>query len=103
MEDMTLVSMADIFRALGDPTRLKIVEILSHSEEICVCKITEELEMTQPAVSHHLSILKHVGLVEARRCGRWMHYSLCREALLHTIQQFMVSLAEEAHAMPSSK
>lgn len=98
-----MISMADIFKALGDPTRLKIIEILSHSEEICVCKITEELEMTQPAVSHHLLILKHVGLVESRRCGRWMYYSLCREALLHTVQQFVIPLTEEVQAIPGSK
>ncbi|MDD3928065.1 MAG: metalloregulator ArsR/SmtB family transcription factor [bacterium] len=92
-------SIADVFKALGDPTRLRIVEMLSHSEEICVCKITEELGMTQPAISHHLSTLKHAGLVAARRHGQWMHYSLCREVLRSALQPLLAWSAEKPQAV----
>lgn len=89
-----MATTVDIFKALGDPTRLRIVEMLSNSEEICVCKITEELNMTQPAISHHLSALKHAGLVEARRHGQWMHYSLCCEVLRCALQTLLASCAK---------
>ena len=69
----------DIFKALGDPTRVRIVRMLADNGEMCVCQIMEELSMTQPAVSHHLSALKHANLVSARRQGQWIHYSLCSD------------------------
>ncbi|HAH87714.1 MAG TPA: transcriptional regulator, partial [Armatimonadetes bacterium] len=56
MEDI-LPSVNSIFKALGDPVRVRIVEMLSLNGEMCVCKIMEELSMTQPAVSHHLATL----------------------------------------------
>ncbi len=67
----------EVFKALGDPTRIRIVEMLAKRGETCVCKIYEQLQMTQPAVSHHLAILKRAGLVNARKEGQWVHYSLC--------------------------
>lgn len=68
-------NLAQIFKALGDPTRISIVEMLS-VEEKCVCEIMEELEMTQPAISHHLKTLKQAGLIKDRREGKWIFYSL---------------------------
>ena len=94
-----MTSFEDVFKALGDPTRLRIVKMLSHSGEICVCKITEELDMTQPAISHHLSTLKHAGLVEARRHGQWMHYSLCCEVLRSALQPLLALCAEKQQSM----
>ncbi|MCL6520743.1 MAG: metalloregulator ArsR/SmtB family transcription factor [Armatimonadetes bacterium] len=71
----------NIFKALGDTTRIRIVQMLAQNGEMCVCKIMEELSMTQPAVSHHLACLKHAGIVRARRQGQWIHYSLCPSTL----------------------
>lgn len=67
---------AVLFRALGDPTRLRIAAILARSGETCVCHIAGALEEPDFKVSRHLTVLRSAGLVEARREGTWMHYSL---------------------------
>jgi ArsR family transcriptional regulator, arsenate/arsenite/antimonite-responsive transcriptional repressor len=58
--------------------RLKIVEMLLPGE-LCVCEIMEQLELSQPAVSHHMKVLKQAGLIRDRREGKWIHYSLDRD------------------------
>ena len=73
--------MDEVFKALGDPTRLRIVQMLARHGEVCVCKIVDELEMNQPAISHHMAKLKHAGLLNSRKQGQWIHYSLKVEAL----------------------
>jgi ArsR family transcriptional regulator len=71
-----MASIDEVFKALGDPVRIQIVRMLAKNGEMCVCKIMEELSMTQSAVSHHLSTMKHAGLVTPRKQGQWIHYSL---------------------------
>lgn len=71
--------IAVYFKALSETTRLKIVIILLKGEQ-CVCKIIDEMQLSQPAVSHHMKILKQAGLVKARREGKWIHYSLNKDA-----------------------
>ena len=73
--------MDEIFKAIGDPTRLRIVQMLAQHGEMCVCRIVDELEMNQPTVSHHMAKLKQAGLLDARKEGQWIHYSLRVEAL----------------------
>lgn len=85
----------DVFKALGDPTRIRIVEMLAENGELCVCKIYEALNMTQPAVSHHLAILKRAGLVHARKQGQWVHYSLCCSMLSEMPLAFLRELIEK--------
>jgi len=68
-------SLTKLFRALGDETRLRIVALLSHGE-LCVCHIETALELSQPNVSRQLGILRAAGIVDARRDGSWMYYSL---------------------------
>ena len=63
------------YKALGDETRLKILEMLSE-REMCVCEIIDRLELTQPAISHHLKILRQAGLVTDSREGKWIYYTL---------------------------
>jgi len=67
---------AALFRALGDPTRLRIAVILAARGETCVCYIAAALGEPDFKVSRHLSVLRASGLVSARREGTWMHYSL---------------------------
>ncbi|MEW6663552.1 MAG: ArsR/SmtB family transcription factor [Bacillota bacterium] len=67
--------LAEFFRALSDETRLKILHMLS-SQEMCVCEIIDRLQMSQPAVSHHLKILRQAGLVNDNRDGKWIYYSI---------------------------
>lgn len=87
---MTTAEYALIFKALGDNTRLQIVQMLSGGE-MCACKILERFEITQPTLSHHMKILCECGLVTARREGKWSHYSLSCDTLAD-FQQFVSGL-----------
>lgn len=73
--DAVLNTLSDFFKVFGDPTRLKILWLLSHGER-CVHELSASMEMTPSAVSHQLRILKQARLVKYRRDGRHMHYSL---------------------------
>ena len=74
---------AEDFKALGDPTRLKILNLLSSKRGyLCVCAIADKLGVTQPAVSQHLKILKSAGLVKADRKGYFVHYTINPDTLL---------------------
>lgn len=66
---------AEIFKALGDPVRLRIMRLLLE-RELCVCELVHALEMPQYRVSRHLGVLRRAGLVQDRRQGAWRHYSL---------------------------
>ena len=70
-------TLADVLKALADPTRLRMVALLG-AGEVCVCHIHTALRVPQPTASRHLSHLKRVGLVEDRRVGLWKHYRLKR-------------------------
>jgi ArsR family transcriptional regulator, arsenate/arsenite/antimonite-responsive transcriptional repressor len=69
------VSLDQWFRALADPTRLRLLNLIA-GREICVCYFVEILRISQPKVSRHLAYLRRAGLVAARREGKWMHYRL---------------------------
>ena len=64
-----------MFRALADPTRLRLINLISE-QEICVCYFIEVINAPQPKISRHLAYLRRAGLVAARREGKWMHYRL---------------------------
>jgi ArsR family transcriptional regulator len=74
---------ADLFRALGDPARVRIVNVLANAggAPVCVCDLIEPLGLSQPTVSHHLKKLLDVGLVERQPQGRWAYFSLRPEAV----------------------
>lgn len=72
--------LAARFQALSDAKRLRILELLAAGEQ-CVCDLTEALGVGQSLLSFHLKSLKEAGLVESRRDGRWVHYSLDRDGL----------------------
>jgi len=77
MVDADFTEEAELFKALGDPYRLAILATLARSkDEVCVCDFTEGLPLGQPAVSHHLKILREAGLVTCERRGTWVYYSL---------------------------
>ena len=71
---------ARLFHALSDETRLGILECLRGGER-CVCELTDHLDAAQSRLSFHLRVLKEAGLVSDRREGRWMYYTINREAL----------------------
>jgi ArsR family transcriptional regulator len=70
---------AEVFKALGDETRLRILALLTNCE-LCVCDLMATLDMPQSTVSRHLARLKSAGLVHGRRDGAWMHYKLSEPA-----------------------
>jgi len=89
-----------IFKALSEETRLRILKLLE-SGELCVCDITDVLNMSQPNISFHLGMLKEAGLIKDRREGRWMYYSLddsdifIRFLLFGILERFKDKLAGE--------
>ncbi|MBC7690566.1 MAG: helix-turn-helix transcriptional regulator [Methylotenera sp.] len=78
--------LAETFQALGDPSRVQIVWALSKGE-LCVGDIAELLEMSQPAVSHHLRTLRNLRLVKVRRDGKTSFYSLDDEHIEHLLKE----------------
>lgn len=85
-------TVADLLKQLGDPSRLRIFWILCHVEE-CVIDIAAMTEMTSPAVSHHLRILKTSGLITSRRDGKEMYYKAAdteiAQKLHHAVEEIM--------------
>ena len=75
-----LQSASQLFHALSDETRLEIVGMLRDGER-CVCELMSALDAAQSRLSFHLKVLKDAGIVVDRRDGRWVHYSLSKEAL----------------------
>ena len=69
-------NMALVFKALSDENRIRILKLL-HGGEKCACKLLEELNISQPTLSHHMKILCDSGLVTGRREGKWTHYAIC--------------------------
>lgn len=69
------VPLDQVFRALADPTRLRLLNLMSR-QEICVCYFIEVIGAPQPKISRHLAYLRRAGIVAARREGKWMHYRL---------------------------
>jgi ArsR family transcriptional regulator len=86
--------MKDIARVLdmlADPTRLRLLRLL-RQEELCVCELVDTLRMPQYKISRHLLSLRVVGLVEARREGRWMHYRLGRRGVQARLVQDLLTV-----------
>jgi ArsR family transcriptional regulator, arsenate/arsenite/antimonite-responsive transcriptional repressor len=82
LSDEEAQGTAALFRALADPARVRIVNVLATSgEPVCVCNLVEPLELTQPTVSHHLKKLVDAGLLEREQRGRWAYYSMKPEAM----------------------
>lgn len=90
---------ADFFRALGDETRLKMLWLLFHHEELCVCDFMEVLQITQSKASRHLRNLFHAGLVSDRRIGTWSYYTL-RSLDDELVRLHMKTLRESLNTRP---
>jgi len=76
---MDLKEYANIFKAIGDETRLFILKELIVYEELCACKLLEKVNCNQSTLSHHMKILTDSGLVIARKDWKWVHYSINKE------------------------
>lgn len=85
--------LAAIFKALGDETRLEIVKMLM-GKELCVCDILAAFDnKSQPAISHHLKILKYAGVVQDNREGKWIFYKL-NHSSIHEVQELIQQFAD---------
>lgn len=89
--------MSDVFKLLGDKTRLTIISLLKGQSELCVCEIVDYLQTTQPNVSQHLRKLKSAGLVSETRKGQWIYYTLTLEdkPYLQGVLEHLPSLKQE--------
>ena len=86
--------LADTFSALGDPTRVRILDVLSHGE-LCVCDLAAVLGLSQSAVSHQLRLLRSIRLVKPRREGRIVFYSLDDQHIISIFKQTLQHVQEE--------
>ncbi|MDX6677149.1 MAG: ArsR family transcriptional regulator, arsenate/arsenite/antimonite-responsive transcriptional [Solirubrobacteraceae bacterium] len=74
--------MAEVAKALGDPIRLQLVDVLRrHAGEVCVCELVPLFDVSQPTLSHHLSKLREAGIVDSERRGLWAYYYVRPDAL----------------------
>lgn len=86
---MTNKNYVDIFKALGEPIRFGIFEMLK-SGKLCACKILEKFEITQPTLSYHMRLLTESGLIIAEKNGKWNYYSVNREKAEEVSKLFLM-------------
>ncbi len=92
-DENTVLNLAELFKALGDPTRVRILFALS-SGELCVCDLAEVLQMSQSAISHQLRLLRAARIVRYRKQGKNVFYSLDDA---HVVRLFEQGLAHVSH------
>ncbi|HEX8981669.1 MAG TPA: metalloregulator ArsR/SmtB family transcription factor [Ktedonobacterales bacterium] len=91
IEEGRLVTMVDRLKALADPTRLRMLELLvAQPGELCVCDITSQFEQRQPTISHHLRILRDAGLIRGEKRGVWSYYQATEAGIqsMSTLRSF---------------
>ena len=76
------IRMAEVAKALGDPVRVQLVDVLrKHAGKVCVCELVPLFDLSQPTVSHHLKVLRQAGIVGSERQGLWAYYYVIADAL----------------------
>jgi ArsR family transcriptional regulator, arsenate/arsenite/antimonite-responsive transcriptional repressor len=75
--------LAQVFNALGDPVRLRLVSLIGAHQggQVCVCELVTAFNLTQPTISHHLRVLREAGIIDCERRGTWVYYWLVPSAL----------------------
>ena len=78
LSEAVAAERAQVFKALGDPVRLRLVSLIGTHQggEVCVCDLTTAFELTQPTISHHLKVLREAGIIDSERRGTWVYYRL---------------------------
>lgn len=81
LDEGQAVELAKVFKALGDPVRLRLLSLIASRAggEVCVCDLTPAFELSQPTISHHLKLLRQAGLIDCERRGTWVYYWLLPE------------------------
>ena len=93
MEKEKYIEKADFLKVLADSNRLQIIDMLSCGE-MCVCKILEKFDITQPTLSHHLKVLSDYGIVTSRKEANWIHYKL-NEEKIKEITEFLQLISND--------
>ena len=93
LPEATVVAMAETFKALGDATRVRMLDALSRSE-VCVCDLAAMLGLTESAVSHQLRFLRSLRLVRSRRDGRHIYYTLADQHIVKLFEQGLEHVQE---------
>ena len=88
-DEAEVAQVATVLAALGDATRLKMVQLLAGHDSLCVCELQQAFDLGQPTISHHLRILRQANLVEVVRRGTWAYYSLRRDAMKHLVRDLV--------------
>ena len=94
MPDDAVQTLADMFRVLGDPTRVRILDVLA-AGELCVCDLAELVGISESAVSHQLRLMRGMRLVRPRRAGRQVYYAIDDQHILSLFQQGLRHVTEE--------
>jgi ArsR family transcriptional regulator, arsenate/arsenite/antimonite-responsive transcriptional repressor len=83
VDESTAIGLAQVFKALGDPVRLRLVSLIGAHQggEVCVCDLAVTFDLTQPTISHHLKVLREAGIITSERRGTWVYYRLVPAAL----------------------
>ncbi|AZS69903.1 transcriptional regulator [Streptomyces lydicus] len=78
LDEDQAAELARVFKALGDPVRLRLLSMIASRAggEVCVCDLTPAFDLSQPTISHHLKLLKQAGLIDSERRGTWVYYRL---------------------------
>ncbi|MGG2461762.1 ArsR/SmtB family transcription factor [Streptomyces sp. RGM 3693] len=81
LDEGQAVELAKVFKALGDPVRLRLLSMIASRAggEVCVCDLTPAFDLSQPTISHHLKLLRQAGLIDCERRGTWVYYWLLPE------------------------
>ena len=95
LDNETVMHLAEIFKTLGDQTRIKILALLYREEELCVCDIAETLRMEQSAISHQLRVLRNARLVKFERRGKEYFYSLDDDHVVKLMSQGLDHVLEK--------
>ncbi|MDY4697860.1 ArsR/SmtB family transcription factor [Selenomonas montiformis] len=94
LDDQTSLALADLFKILGDKTRIKLLSLLAEEDELCVCDIAESLQMGQSAISHQLRVLRAARLVKFRKAGKEAFYSLDDDHVVKLMRQGLEHVRE---------
>jgi ArsR family transcriptional regulator len=83
INEESAAQLAQVFKALGDPVRLRLVSLIGARQggEVCVCDLASDFDLTQPTISHHLKVLREAGIIDSERRGTWVYYRLVPAAL----------------------
>ena len=81
IDEAAAVRIAPMFKALGDPVRLRLAALIASEAEVCVCDLKTHFTLSGPTISHHLKVLREAGLISGERRGTWVYYWINPDAL----------------------